>query len=170
MIILDYRERHLIDKLNKKNIEFEIEKLDVGDIIIGDVIIERKTSTDLEASIIDGRFFNQIKNLKENCGNILILIEGNNYYRLSKNAIRGAILSAILDFNVKIIQTRDLDETCEFIKIIKNRQNKKNKSLRLVNIKKSSDTRKIKLAMLSCLPGISYKKFLSINVFENGFL
>ena len=86
------------------------------------------------------------------------MVEGNNYYRLNRNAIRGAILSAILDFNVKITQTRDLDETCEFIKIIKNRQNKKNKSLRLVNIKKSSDTRKTKLAMLSCLPGISYKK------------
>ncbi len=158
MIIVDYREKHLIDKLNEKDIEYEIEKLDVGDIIIGDIIIERKTSMDLEASIIDGRFFNQIKNLKENCDKTLILIEGNNFYRLNKNAIRGAILSAILDFDVKVIQTRDIDETCEFIKIMKNKQNKQNKTLKLVNIKKSSDTKKIKLAMLSCLPGISYKK------------
>ncbi len=158
MIIIDYREKYLIDKLNEKNIKFELEKLDIGDIIVGNIIIERKTSEDLEASIIDGRFFNQLKKLKENHNNILLLIEGNKFYRLNKNAIRGALLSAVLDFDVKIIQSRDLEETCEIIKIIEKKQNKETKNIKLVNVKKTSDPKKIKLAMLSCLPGISYKK------------
>ena len=86
-IILDCREKALIDKLNVSGIPIQICSLNIGDIHItkeGDtvplIIIERKTISDLVSSIKDGRYSDQTRRLSDFEGvynrNIYYLIEG----------------------------------------------------------------------------------------------
>ena len=79
-ITVDYREKPsgLHDLLKNCGASVEIAKLSHGDYIINDKItIERKTADDFLLSIIDGRLFNQLSNLKKFCSHPILLIEGN---------------------------------------------------------------------------------------------
>ena len=76
-ITVDYREKAsgLIDLLQKEDISLNVKKIPYGDYIIGNSItIERKTAKDLLISIIDGRLFRQLSNLKKHCINPILLI------------------------------------------------------------------------------------------------
>ena len=59
IILIDNREKDsgIPDILKEKRIPILFENLEIGDYIIGDLIIERKTSKDFIASIFDGRIF-----------------------------------------------------------------------------------------------------------------
>ena len=99
-IRIDYREKAsgIIDLLKQEDIAIEIGKVSYGDYIINEAVtIERKKVKDFLVSIIDGRLFNQLSNLKKYCQNPILLIEGNPYKTnlyFKSNAIRGALLSA----------------------------------------------------------------------------
>ena len=58
-MIIDTREKHLLDVITQK-CDYEVKQLDLGDIIFTKddetvMVIERKTISDLKASICDGR-------------------------------------------------------------------------------------------------------------------
>ena len=57
-IIIDTREKQSLvaSYLIEKGAKIEFEKLDIGDYLIQDTIIERKTFQDLLSSVIDKRF------------------------------------------------------------------------------------------------------------------
>ena len=81
-ICADYREKAsgIIDLLKKEGAFIEVKKIPHVDYIINDSIaIERKTARDFLISIIDGRLFNQLSNLKKRCSNPVLLVEGNPY-------------------------------------------------------------------------------------------
>ncbi len=81
-ITADYREKTsgLIDLLKYRGVLVETTKVPYGDYIINnDITIERKTAKDFLISIIDGRLFKQLSNLKKYCSNPILLIEGNPY-------------------------------------------------------------------------------------------
>lgn len=61
-IVMDDREPEEIKQwLEKEGVVVEKRRLDVGDFVISsDVVVERKSSTDLTTSIIDNRLFEQI--------------------------------------------------------------------------------------------------------------
>ena len=79
-ITVDYRETAsgLTDLLKNSGALVEIAKLSYGDYIINDTItVERKAAKDFLISIIDGRLFNQMSNLKkleESKTNVIIRI------------------------------------------------------------------------------------------------
>jgi DNA excision repair protein ERCC-4 len=50
--------------------------LEIGDYIIGDLIIERKTSKDFIASVFDGRIFQQANKITSYTNRAILLIEG----------------------------------------------------------------------------------------------
>jgi ERCC4-type nuclease len=136
-VILDYREKDLIqlcEKLNEnfKNIHLSNENLPVGDIIIKDdedselIIIERKSLKDLAASINDGRYSEQSYRLN-NCSvhnhNIIYLIEGQ-WSEYSKYKHKGRIteqtlLSSIISINYfkgfSLYRTSTTVESAEYI-------------------------------------------------------
>ena len=67
-IRVDYREKAsgLIGLLKMEDAVVEVRKVPYGDYVINDSItIERKTARDFLISIIDGRLFNQLSNLKK---------------------------------------------------------------------------------------------------------
>ena len=108
-ITVDYREKAsgLIDLFIREGISVEIKKVPYGDYIISNSItIERKTAKDLLISIIDGRLFSQLSNLKKYCINPILLIEGNPYktdLNFDNMAIKGALISAQAIWYVPVI-------------------------------------------------------------------
>jgi len=123
-IIIDYREKAsgVIDLLKEEKIFIEIKKISFGDYVINDSItIERKTSKDFLISIIDGRLFNQFSNLKKNCINPILLIEGNPYKTdldFDSHAIKGAIISAQTIWYIPVIFSRSKEDTRDIIMMI----------------------------------------------------
>ena len=76
-IIIDYREKNSLvaSYLIKENFNIEFKELKIGDYIVKDTIIERKTIPDFISSIINGRLLKQLEDLKQ-YENKLLIIEG----------------------------------------------------------------------------------------------
>ena len=107
--------------MKDKGIPILFENLEIGDYIIGDLIIERKTSKDFIASVFDGRIFQQANKITSYTNRAILLIEGNLNkeveYLKNKNSIHGTLLVlAILNF--KIIYSNDIEETSNILEII----------------------------------------------------
>ena len=100
---------------------YELSNVRVGnynaDYIISDrIAIERKTVEDFVDSIVDKRLFDQLIELKKNYQKPILIVEGDGLYRrLSPNAIRGALATVVVDFDIPIIFTKSPEETAEFI-------------------------------------------------------
>jgi Fanconi anemia group M protein len=123
-ITVDYREKPsgLHDLLENCGTFVEIAKLSYGDYIINDKItVERKTADDFLLSIIDGRLFNQLSNLKKFCSYPILLIEGNPYkcsYYFDRMAIKGALVSTKVIWYVPVIFSRTKEDSRDILLII----------------------------------------------------
>jgi len=132
--------------------------LKVGDYLCSDrVCIERKTGEDFISSITDGRLFEQAKELKENFSKPIILIEGGySKGRLNENAVRAAIASIILDYEIPIIMTNNREDTAKTIFWIANREQMTNKKgIGIKGKKKPKDIKDLQEHVISSLPGVS---------------
>jgi ERCC4-type nuclease len=135
-IKVDMREHDLLKHINNliinnpkfKNIEVLTENLALGDIIILNdkeekIIIERKSISDLAASIKDGRYAEQsyrLNGLNHPNHNIIYLIEGNiNKSRFNNKTENLTLYSAIFSLNYykgfSVIRTFSIEETAIFI-------------------------------------------------------
>lgn len=123
-IRVDYREKAsgLIDLLEKEEVFIEIGKVPYGDYIINDSItIERKTAKDFLISIIDGRLFNQLSNLKNYCQNPILFIEGNPYktdLNFDPAAIKVSLISAQVIWYIPVIFSRSKEDTRDILLMI----------------------------------------------------
>lgn len=129
-IIIDHRESRsaVMRFLSQKDITIEPQQLDVGDYIISSRIgVERKTVDDFLNSLIDGKLFVQIKNLRTTYSRPLLVVEGDGLLtkrNISHNAIFGSIVSIIVDFGIPIITTRTPQETADFLSVMAYREQK----------------------------------------------
>jgi Fanconi anemia group M protein len=127
-IIVDNRElRSSITKaLKELEVRLEVETLEVGDYILSDrVAVEAKTADDFAQSIIDRRLFTQLGTLKENFSIPLLLITGASLYgssAINPAAVRGALSSSIVDFNVPVVNVKDPKEAAALLFTIARRE------------------------------------------------
>ena len=92
------------------------QRLEVSDFILSPrVAIERKTADDFEASVLDGRLFEQVKNLLENVERPLLCIVGREFFRLSENAMRGVLISLVVDFGLPVLFFDDEKKLGQFL-------------------------------------------------------
>ena len=165
-IIVDVREnRSLIDRLKSFGANITIKQISVGDFILSDrTIIERKTRADFEASIIDGRLFEQAGRLSE-FEKPIIVIEGQDgdgaisycYHslRINQKAFLGALISLIIDFGVQVLFTKNENETAEMIFAIARReQMEKERPVRFLEKKKALTSEQQQLRILQAFSGI----------------
>ena len=116
-IRVDFREKAsgIIELLREEEVTLEIGQVRYGDYIINETItIERKTARDFLISIIDGRLFNQLSNLKKNCIHPLLLIEGNPFetdLQFDPLAIKGALVSTQAIWYIPIVSSESIQET-----------------------------------------------------------
>jgi ERCC4-type nuclease len=182
-IKVDYREHSIIDAFKKLNFtEYVVENLIIGDFIVGEIIIERKSVLDLSSSIIDNRFREQKERLLQATNDpskIMYIIEGNkkNIKNLSKKIIDGAIINLIFKHQYKVLFTIDILDTAEnlislFSKIKNNDFNKEITPNKMNFIKKADKINEnILTNMLSVIPGVSIlvaqKLFTKYNSMQN---
>ena len=123
-ITVDYRERvsGLLELFREHDVFVEVKPLPFGDYIINDSItIERKTARDFLISIIDGRLFTQLSNLKKHCPCPVVLIEGNpckTDVDIDPAAIKGALISVETIWYVPIVFTRSKEDSVETLLMI----------------------------------------------------
>jgi ERCC4-type nuclease len=132
-LILDHRERDLynqceslINKItNFKDIKIQTENLDLGDIIIRDdngadlLIYERKSISDLVASIKDGRYSEQsyrLNGLEHHNHNIIYLIEGTvSKTSPEKQMIFSSLLSILYFKGFSVMRSYNIEETAYIV-------------------------------------------------------
>ena len=129
-IIVDNREKNSLIPSILLSLDFQIEfkQLPIADYLINSTAIERKTISDLKSSIINKRIFSQLNEIKQYPKHFLI-IEGPqeelyNNSVLHQNAVRGFLLSAILEFQIPIIFANSEKETASYISVLANKKSK----------------------------------------------
>jgi ERCC4-type nuclease len=165
-IIIDYREKNslIASHLMKLGLKIEFEELKIGDYIIKDIIIERKTVSDFISSMINKRLLKQIEELKQ-YSNKLLIVEGISEKELyssseekegvNPNAIRGFLLSILIKHKIPVLFTKNSEDTAKFMNIL---FRKKGKEINL-NAKKKILNRKEQLQfIIESFPGIGPKK------------
>lgn len=163
-IEIDYREKNSLvpARLIKNGFEVEFKELKVGDYIVKEVVIERKTISDFLSSMINKRLLKQIEELQQ-YEKKLIVVEGFEekwlYYDsiqkgISSNAIRGFLLSILLKHNIPVIFTKNPDDTARFIETI---ANKKETNISLKAKKRFSSIEEQMQFIIESFPGIGPK-------------
>jgi len=161
-VFADSREKNslILKELINQKVSVETKNLDVADYIISDrVAIERKDINDFVNSIIDKRLLTQIKSLKDNFSNPILVLEGEediySIRNIHPNAIRGMLATIAIDFGIPIIKTKNQLDTAALIKVIAKREqdpNKKEFGLRFD--KKPLTTKEQQEFIIESLPGI----------------
>jgi len=133
-IIVDNHEKNSLvpASLSSLHAPFEFQDLKVGDYLINDIAIERKTFQDLQSSIINKRIFSQLNELKQYPKPILI-IEGEfnkENQILHENASKGFILSTLLNQQVPILFTKDEKDTASYLYLIAKKKSQSPLALR----------------------------------------
>lgn len=117
-IIIDIHEKNslVISELKaNKEIETEIRSLKIADYLIGETAIERKTFSDFVSSMLSKRIVEQLKNLQKYKNNLLIIEGYEEETKINPNAIRGFILSIILNYKIPVIFTKDYEDTAAYL-------------------------------------------------------
>lgn len=193
MLVIDNREVKIL-KLFGQDTIYHVEALELGDVQIRtsehiDVIIERKSLSDMVASLKDGRWKEQKLRLlqqREQYGTRLIyIIEGQFDFNeqgiifgVSAKALVTMVLNLLFRERITVIQTQTMIDTIDFIKAFARRfqdpsyEWKENTTIVTVNEhqdamikskKKDNVTNDFVFIMQLCsIPGISTKKARSI--------
>jgi len=163
-IIADTREKNspTLKHLYEQECQIDLKLIEVADYICGERTgIEIKTKDDFTQSIIDGRLFRQIRNLKEQFETPILIIIGENYLEplrnVSKKAILGAMTTIMTEFGVNIITTKTEKETAELIISIAEREQHKKEQTFGIHFKKPITNKELQEYIIASLPGIERK-------------
>jgi Fanconi anemia group M protein len=159
-IVIDKRENRSFEgELAALGARVEWRQLELGDFLCSDkTVIERKTRADFEASIIDRRLFNQLKQLKENYPNVIVLVEGEeSLERVNRNALLGAYAAIITDFGAGVFFTRNGKATTELIFAIAKHEQSGSKEISLFAKRKTFTISQTQEAVVEMLPLVGPK-------------
>ncbi len=132
-IIVDYREyrSNVVRNLTLKGVYIEPQQLAIGDYILSSRLgVERKNVDDFLESLINGKLFKQITQLRGTYSRPLLIIEGENLLtkrNISHNAIFGSLASISVDYGIPVLTTKDAFETADLLKIIAKREQREEK-------------------------------------------
>jgi ERCC4-type nuclease len=162
-IFVDYREKNSMVASELIHLGFEVEflELKVGDYLINNIAIERKTVSDFIASMINQHLRKQLDELQQ-YENKLLLIEGieehelysDNSEGMNANAVRGFLLSILLKHKIPIIFTKNAEDTAKFIYVL---ARKKETESSLNATKKSFNKKEQMQFIIEGFPGIGPK-------------
>lgn len=171
-LIVDNREKAIIPLLT---VPYELANLEIGDfqLLVDDqlvVLIERKSYSDLSASIIDGRYREQKKRiLSQGISKVIYLFEGDiDSYKgsIPKDTVYSTIVNCTLRDNIQVLQSNGVEESVVLIeKMYKNLHKYEVGGGCLISYQEASVKQKRNknltpfecyLHQLSQIPGISY--------------
>ncbi|AEE93722.1 nucleotide excision repair nuclease, Xpf [Acidianus hospitalis W1] len=163
-IYVDNREKNsgIPEILKDIGISVIIEQLDVADYVLADgVAVERKSVSDLVNSVFDKRFFDQINRLTSAYETSFLLIEGN-LNRIREitekwKAINSALISIIVDYDVKVIYSSDKRDTAEVLVKLAEKFQEHGGKKRIINLHdkpKFESIKDIQLYVVESFPNI----------------
>lgn len=157
-IVCDFREEEIVKLLKALGLKVSVISLPVGDFIVDDVIIERKSYDDFINSIIDKRIFYQVEQMKQNYSKVILILEGFSETRINENALKGALASLLVDEKVSLVQTINAYDTAKLLFWIakKKNSNVQRMAFKIVD-KKGKNLKEMQETIVSALPGISLK-------------
>ena len=173
MIQIDSRESDLIKMFEFLNHPINTSSLHLGDALIDNIIIERKTLQDLAASIKDGRYKEQsfrLQSALEENFKVFYMIEGNlDLYvgNIPKETLISAIYSLIMK-GFQVLLTKNTKETAYFMIQFfeKNKKEKQNQDKTVETVyedtivtkqKNTNITRdNVSILMLCQIPSVSH--------------
>ena len=127
-IVVDNREfnSNVVKELSRMDVIVVPRQLETGDYVLSDRVgVERKEVNDFLQSMIDGRLFSQLKNLKNSYLRPLLVLEGEGLFttrKINQGAIFGALACIVADYGIPIIQTKDEQETASLMFSIARRE------------------------------------------------
>jgi Fanconi anemia group M protein len=159
IIICDERERGgIVGMLKENDVEVQVKTLEVADFILSErCAAERKTRSDFESSIIDGRLFAQARAMAENFERPVIVVEGEADFesRISREALLGAYSSLITDFGIPLFFTRSTNATAELLcALAKHEQIAKKTPMRVFARRKALTLASQQRAIIESLPNV----------------
>jgi len=161
VIIVDKREERsgIAEHLRRLGLSVRYEILEVGDYLLpGDIIVERKTVSDLISSILDGRLFDQASNLASATKYPTLILEGDMTRALERfenpNAVWGALASIGYDFRITIFHTSGVEETAALLAAISRRRRSEREEVYLKPRKKRGGIEELQLSIAASLPGV----------------
>lgn len=171
IIYADDREDKLISILREEEeVKVRVKRLEVSDFILSEAVaVERKTTRDFINSIIDKRLFEQLQVLEADFAKPLTIIEGNSLYghrEVHPNAIRGALFSVLLDYEVPILWSKSPDNTSDLlVSLAKREQFERERQVSIRGKKPSKDLSELQEFLICGLPHIS--SVMSQKIFEH---
>ncbi|MFO1535154.1 MAG: DEAD/DEAH box helicase [Thermoplasmatota archaeon] len=159
-VLFDHREQSgaVVRHLHELGCALEPRQLDVADFILSDrIAVERKTCADFVESLVDGRLFEQLRQLKAYPRPFLVL-EGESLHghrNLSPEAILGALASVVVDYGIPVLQTRDGLETARFLHAAAKREQEREGRKLAVRPGKPASDEDLRLFLVAGLPGVS---------------
>ncbi|RLF38248.1 MAG: hypothetical protein DRN00_00190 [Thermoplasmata archaeon] len=162
MIVVDSREcrSQVVKELNEKGIRTKIKNLPVADYVISNrVAIERKSVDDFLESMISGKLFRQLAELKQNYPKPVLVIEGDDIFgrrNISHTSILGSLASIILDYGIPILNTKNHKETADLLTVMLKREQKEEKrEVALRGDKRTMSIEERQRYILEGLPNVS---------------
>ncbi len=159
-VYVDHREARsgVTRELSNLGVNVHPTALPVADYQVGaNIAVERKSTKDFVSSLIDKRMYKQAQELVENFQNPLIILEGQDIYSsgLHPNAIRGALASLAVDFNIPIIPTRSPEDTAAMIHRLAVRESDKEfKDVQIRTERKPLTLQEQQLFIVESLPNV----------------
>lgn len=179
-VIIDTREHALMKDIGD-SFSYETKQLDIGDIhlchpIDGTpvCIIERKSMSDLEASITDGRYREQKGRLLSSGIPVIYIIEKGTVRKHKEGIVKGALLNTQVRDRIPMIMSSNTAHTASLIAQLKmkdiyyfdNKGSHVMDTYTPLHVKKSNNvtTKDIYIQQLSVIPGVS--KQMGTNISE----
>ncbi len=173
-IIIDERESREYDSLlTAAGCETLRQTLSIGDFILSEKLAaERKSRADFEASIIDGRLFEQAARLAATYARVVLIVEGEREResgegqspssaknlrtgRVGRSALLGAYSALVSDMGISLFFTKNPAATAELLAALaRHDQLAKKVPLRVMAKQKSLTLEQSQRAMIEALPGI----------------
>ena len=173
-VLVDHREseqsKTLLRKLQKlEGVEVEVmPNMPVGDLIVGDFLVEHKEVSDFMASIYDGRLFRQAKELSETGVQPVLILHGDIFETLSwvrgdANRSHHSYLSALATLarmGIPVIPARSDEEFVQVVlDLVKQADPNRPASDRPITLRKADRTvAETSSDILCALPGVGRDK------------
>ncbi|MDR3102568.1 MAG: DEAD/DEAH box helicase [Methanocalculaceae archaeon] len=166
-VVIDNREMSskVAEHLSNLGAKITLTALATGDYAIGDrVLVERKTVQDFMDTLVDRDLFGQIRELAESAMRPVLIVEGGSIADLydlrniHPNAIRNALASIAVDFDVSLVFTKDAGETADILYAFARREMGEAKAERGFHHHKSARSGREKLEyILTAVPEVGPK-------------
>lgn len=142
----------------------EILFLEVGDIIVHDLAIERKTVGDFFATLQAGQLFPQLRRLKRAFRRQMLLIEGTGLrYHLDNEQFMGLYTRICAGWQIPILHTLNGEDTARVIRQILTHEVREPSGIpRFRPRNPAFEIREPSLRMLTSIPGLGPKRALAL--------